>query len=118
MVERFDRREEGDRVVRLHQEDVCQALGVDPQRKYQADGGPSAADVVRLLRRRSSRAAQDVLAFIDRLVLAVAIGNADAHAKNYSLLLADGEDPPGACLRRRLHGGVPEHRRHPGDGDR
>jgi serine/threonine-protein kinase HipA len=90
VVERFDRRTEGGRVLRLHQEDVCQALGIDPQRKYQADGGPSAADVIRLLRTRSARAAQDVLAFIDRLVLAITIGNADAHAKNYSLLLDQG----------------------------
>ena len=90
VVERFDRSVEGDRVLRLHQEDVCQALGVDPLRKYQADGGPSAADVVRLLRSRSTRAAQDVLAFIDRLVLVVTIGNADAHAKNHSLLLEPG----------------------------
>jgi serine/threonine-protein kinase HipA len=90
VVERFDRRTEGGRVLRLHQEDVCQALGIDPQRKYQADGGPSAADVIRLLRTRSARAAQDVLAFIDRLVLAITIGNADAHAKNCSLLLEHG----------------------------
>ncbi len=90
VVERFDRRMEGGRVLRLHQEDVCQALAIDPQRKYQADGGPSAADVVRLLRSRSVRAAQDVLAFIDRLVLAITIGNADAHAKNCSLLLEHG----------------------------
>lgn len=90
VVERFDRRTEGGRVLRLHQEDVCQALGIDPQRKYQADGGPSAADVIRLLRTRSARAAEDVLAFIDRLVLAITIGNADAHAKNCSLLLEHG----------------------------
>ena len=90
VVERFDRRTEGGRVLRLHQEDVCQALGIDPQRKYQADGGPSAADVIRLLRTRSARAAQDVLAFIDRLVLAITIGNADSHAKNCSLLLEHG----------------------------
>jgi serine/threonine-protein kinase HipA len=90
VVERFDRRTEAGRVLRLHQEDVCQALGIDPQRKYQADGGPSAADVIRLLRTRSARAAQDVLAFVDRLVLAITIGNADAHAKNYSLLLEHG----------------------------
>jgi serine/threonine-protein kinase HipA len=90
VVERFDRRTEGGRVLRRHQEDVCQALGIDPQRKYQADGGPSAADVIRLLRTRSARAAEDVLAFIDRLVLAITIGNADAHAKNCSLLLEHG----------------------------
>ena len=90
VVERFDRRTEGGRVLRVHQEDVGQALGIDPQRKYQADGGPSAIDVIRLLRTRSARAGQDVLAFIDRLVLAITIGNADAHSKNFSLLLEHG----------------------------
>ena len=38
VVERFDRRMEGGRVLRVHQEDVGQALGIDPQRKYRRTG--------------------------------------------------------------------------------
>jgi hypothetical protein len=40
-VKRYDRREFADGIMRLHQEDFCQALGVPSARKYQAEGGPS-----------------------------------------------------------------------------
>ena len=50
-VERYDRVRRDGEVVRLHQEDVCQALSIRPERKHQADGGPGPADVVALLRR-------------------------------------------------------------------
>jgi serine/threonine-protein kinase HipA len=38
VVERYDRRWIDDRLVRVHQEDFCQALGLHPQRKYQSTG--------------------------------------------------------------------------------
>jgi hypothetical protein len=49
VVERFDRIWDGRRLLRLPQEDLCQALGVPSSRKYQADGGPGMGDVVALL---------------------------------------------------------------------
>ncbi len=90
VVERYDRREIGDHPVRVHQEDVCQALGVHPTRKYQADGGPAAGDIAGLLRRAMpARAAEDDVArFADALIWNWLIAGTDGHAKNYSVLLA------------------------------
>jgi len=87
-VERFDRaRDRAGNVERLHQEDVCQALGVLPAAKYEANGGPSAGQVVALLRRLGSRrAAVDVNAFVRAIVIDFLLGNSDAHGKNFSLL--------------------------------
>lgn len=88
LVERYDRAvTAGGRRVRLHQEDLCQALGVDPLHKYQDDGGPSVAAVVDVLRRHSTEPG-DALAFLERVAFNVLVGNNDAHAKNTSLLYA------------------------------
>ncbi len=94
LVTRYDRRWEGDRLVRVHQEDFGQALGTHSSAKYEIEGGPGAADCVGLLRRSSRRPAADVLRFVDALVLNVLVGNTDAHAKNFSILL----DAEGARL--------------------
>lgn len=92
VVERYDRVREGDRVLRVHQEDLCQALGLPPTQKYQNDGGPKPAQIVALLRRVMSPLNADnaVARFFDALVWNWLIGGTDAHAKNYSLLLAGG----------------------------
>ena len=50
VVERYDRRLLDGRFARIHQEDVCQALGIRPERKYQNEGGPGPRDIARLLR--------------------------------------------------------------------
>ncbi len=94
LVTRYDRRWEGDRLVRVHQEDFGQALGTHSSAKYEIEGGPGAADCVGLLRRSSRRPAVDILRFVDALVLNVLVGNTDAHAKNFSILL----DAEGARL--------------------
>lgn len=92
VVERYDRVPAGDgRIQRVHQEDLCQALSVVPSRKYQNEGGPTPAQVIQLLRRASTRPEQDVGAFVDALLFNWIIGGTDAHAKNYSLLLARGQ---------------------------
>lgn len=91
LVERYDRDFVSGRVVRIHQEDFCQALGRPPERKYQIDGGPLTREVVRLLRSGWSTApALDVIAFVDLLMFNAIIGNADAHGKNYSMLYRGG----------------------------
>jgi len=91
VVTRYDRLRIGEgQVVRLHQEDTCQSLGVSPQRKYQNEGGPGPEDIVRLLLRESDDPETDVAAFIDALAFNWVIGGTDAHAKNYSLLLSAG----------------------------
>lgn len=94
LVRRYDRRQLGsEEVVRIHQEDFCQALGVLPNFKYQAEGGPGVATCARLIRERVSAPAVDLPAFLDALLFNLLIGNTDAHGKNFSLLL-DGEGAP------------------------
>jgi len=91
VVARYDRVQVGEgEVVRLHQEDACQALGIPPQRKYQNEGGPGPEDIVGVLLRESNDPDTDVAAFLDALALNWVIGGTDAHAKNYSLLLSPG----------------------------
>src|ERR1035437_9679145 len=51
VVDRYDRQIKGSEIVRVHQEDLCQALGVLPSGKYQNEGGPGPADIAKLLRR-------------------------------------------------------------------
>ena len=90
VVERYDRRTVGDAVIRVHQEDLCQALAHPPFAKYQNEGGPSPRDVVALLSRAMApRVAEDAVSrFADALIWNWLIAGTDAHAKNYSLLLA------------------------------
>ena len=85
IVSRYDRLidTDGD-VVRLHQEDLCQALGVMPDQKYTSDGGPNASDVLRLLA-STPHAADNIALFAQMLFFNCLIGAPDAHAKNYSL---------------------------------
>ena len=89
VVERFDRIWRGVQLERLHQEDLCQALSVHPDRKYQSDGGPGPREVSGLLRSvvPGRLAAEDVWRFVDALAFNWLIAGTDAHAKNYALLL-------------------------------
>ena len=66
-TERYDRESVGGEICRLHQEDFCQMLGVDPSRKYEALGGPGIVSSYRLLRELSVTAS-DSLEFIDRVI--------------------------------------------------
>jgi serine/threonine-protein kinase HipA len=90
VVERYDRvpgpSGPNEPILRIHQEDVCQALGLPPASKYQSEGGPSPRAVVELLRTHSSRPAEDVETFVSALAYNWLIAGTDAHAKNYSLL--------------------------------
>jgi serine/threonine-protein kinase HipA len=88
LVERYDRKRGSDgRITRLHQEDFCQALRIPPDLKYEAEGGPSLQACFELVRKYSVRPAADVRSLLDWAVFNYLIGNADAHAKNLSLLL-------------------------------
>jgi serine/threonine-protein kinase HipA len=87
VVERYDRVVHGGRVLRVHQEDVCQALAVHPARKYEAEGGPGARAIAGVLREHSRRPDEDVETLVDALALNWLVGGTDAHAKNYSLLI-------------------------------
>jgi serine/threonine-protein kinase HipA len=93
VVDRYDRRESVGQVNRVQQEDLCQALGLPPTMKYQNDGGPSPGQISDLFRRvMSPRVADQTLTrFVDALAWNWLIAGTDAHAKNYSLLLAGGQ---------------------------
>ena len=93
LVERYDRVADvqGHR-RRLHQEDFCQALGVEPEMKYQNEGGPDLAQCFDLVRRVTRPSAPQVLRLYDYVIFNALIGNHDAHAKNFSLLYV-GEIP-------------------------
>ena len=87
IVQRYDRMVGNEGVVvRLHQEDFCQALGFPPERKYQQEGGPLLRDCIALLREWSTTPVLDIREFIDGQIFNVLIGNADAHGKNYAIL--------------------------------
>jgi serine/threonine-protein kinase HipA len=90
IVQRYDREftDQGS-LVRIHQEDFCQALGVPPDAKYEKEGGPGLAPCFALIRNYSTQPAADVKKLLVWVIFNYLIGNADAHAKNISLLLPE-----------------------------
>lgn len=90
VVTRYDRLLLDGRYRRIHQEDLCQALSVDPDRKYEHDGGPGAKEIGELLRASATESLFDLRSFAAALAFHWLVGATDAHAKNYSLLMAGG----------------------------
>jgi serine/threonine-protein kinase HipA len=97
LVERYDRTVSSDdpgarRILkREHQEDFCQALGIVPENKYQAEGGPSLKQCFALVRDASSAPVIDLQALLDAVIFNFLIGNHDAHGKNFSFLYSGGQ---------------------------
>jgi serine/threonine-protein kinase HipA len=95
IVERYDRAvAKGGHVTRVHQEDSCQALGVDPaavdgRAKYEQHGGPSLAQIAGLLNAYAADPSAELTRLLERLTFTLVIGDADAHGKNISLLHHD-----------------------------
>lgn len=90
VVQRFDRIWTKDqRLLRLPQEDCCQALGVPPALKYETDGGPGISDLLRLLK-ASDNPREDLRILLNALVIFWLIGATDGHAKNFSIHLKPG----------------------------
>jgi len=86
VVKRFDRVGAGRDMRRLHQEDFCQALGVHPHNKYEAESGPSLADMMRLLDRHSGNPLADQARLYRAVFFNLIIAGTDAHAKNFALV--------------------------------
>ena len=87
IVERYDRIKAQDGIIeRLHQEDLCQVLGCMPDQKYENEGGPSLAECCQILDKYSSQPILDKQALVKWVIFNYFIGNADAHAKNLSLI--------------------------------
>ena len=90
VIERFDRRwTRNGRLLRLPQEDCCQALSVPPTAKYESDGGPGLVDILNLLK-GSDTPADDQRTAIKAQLLFWLIGATDGHAKNFSIFLGPG----------------------------
>lgn len=95
VIERYDRLPPApgsDLPRRIHQEDMCQALGLMPTAKYQEDGGPGILQIATLIRRVSASPEVDVERFLKANMFNWLIGGTDAHAKNYSLLIGAGDE--------------------------
>jgi len=87
VIERFDRQwTSSGRLLRVPQEDCCQALSVPPTRKYQNDGGPGIVAILELLK-GSDIPLDDQITFLKAQVIYWLIGATDGHAKNFSLFL-------------------------------
>jgi serine/threonine-protein kinase HipA len=90
VVERFDRQWTRDgRLLRLPQEDCCQALSVPPPRKYEPDGGPGIGDILELLK-ASDEPEADQRQFLKAQIVFWLLGATDGHAKNFSIFLLPG----------------------------
>lgn len=91
LVTRYDRRiDDAGLIRRIQQEDFCQALGVPPEQKYAAEGGPVLKQCFELLRRVAAKPAPNILKMLNAVIFNAIAGNADAHGKNFSILY-DGE---------------------------
>jgi len=93
VVERFDREYVDGAIQRLHQEDACQALGLDSRdrKKYQeATGGPSYGQMAALLRAHAIDVSSELKKLAKAMILTVAVGNTDAHGKNHGFLIKNG----------------------------
>lgn len=89
VVERFDRMTSPDNeVIRFHQEDMCQAIGRMPTRKYESRGGPQLRDMMALIGKQSSSPNDDARALADFLVINLVAGAPDGHSKNLSMIRA------------------------------
>jgi len=77
----------------VHQEDGCQATSTPPQQKYEEQGGPSLRDFASVLRDFGDPA--DVITLLRRTAFDMAVGNADAYAKNFSVL----HEPDGSIIK-------------------
>lgn len=91
LVERYDRSWQGSDVVRLHQEDFCQALSISPENKYEREGGPGISTCLDEIQKHSIEPLPDRLAFLNIVIFNYLIGNSDAHGKNFSLLYEEGK---------------------------
>jgi serine/threonine-protein kinase HipA len=91
VVDRYDRQLLDKEIVRIHQEDFCQAMGYPAERKYQETGGPGFSECRRLIDEYlSNEGVANRLLFIRMMVFNYIIGNHDAHGKNFSILHDNG----------------------------
>ena len=88
VAERYDRQVVNGQITRLHQEDMCQAVGIRPSQKYEI--GPASGRMARLLREFADEPRAAIAALFGQLAFRAVVGDEDGHGKNYSLLLHEG----------------------------
>jgi len=93
VVERVDRNIKNDAIIRLPQEDFCQAFGCESDNKFEEHGGPGAKEIMDLLS-LSLDPVNDRSMFMKSQVLNWLLASNDGHAKNYSIFLKE----KGFCL--------------------
>ena len=86
LIARYDRQLESGQWLRLHQEDFCQALGIEASRKYEKEGGPSLKQCAELIRQHAAYPLVDLQKLMRWSLFNWLVGNADAHGKNLSWL--------------------------------
>lgn len=88
VVERFDRKWTKDKqtLLRIPQEDLCQAFGISSAKKYESDGGPSISDIMHFLNASDYRD-EDRKSFFRAQIVYFLLAAIDGHAKNFSLFL-------------------------------
>lgn len=90
IVERFDRHWTKDkRLLRLPQEDCCQALSIPPTLKYENEGGPGIRAILNLFK-GSDTPEDDQRQFLKAVIVFWLLGATDGHAKNFSVFLSPG----------------------------
>lgn len=93
VIERYDRKvDTKGKVIRIHQEDFCQALGYSYREKYEESGGPGYKECFNLVKQFKNPLA-DKIKLIDLAVFNYLICNYDCHSKNVSLLYDEGTAP-------------------------
>lgn len=87
IIERYDRKvEEDGSVVRLHQEDFCQAMSILPINKDETSGGPSIKSCLDLIDANAKQPAADKITFLKLMIFNYLIGNSEIHGKNLSFV--------------------------------
>lgn len=94
-IPRYDRnRDKEGALVRLHQEDMLQALGLPSYFKYNREFGPTVKTVAGLLQAHVAQPADALSTLLDWQIMNYLLGNWDGHAKNLSLLYPSGQSAP------------------------
>lgn len=93
ILRRFDRAVIGESVTRLHQEDGCAALGVDPagRKRYQSldEDSPTLARLADVLSRHGTDRRTDLSTLARAVILRIAVGDTDGHVRNFGVLHRD-----------------------------
>jgi serine/threonine-protein kinase HipA len=89
VIKRFDRQWAGKKLFRLPQEDMCQALGLGPEMKYESDGGPGIGHILSFFN-ESDRRDEDRKNFMKAQLIYWLLAAVDGHAKNFSVFIRPG----------------------------